>query len=293
MKIGIDSYSYHRYFGDCYPGLQQDPGTRLDVFGFLDRAQAHGVQGVSLEACFLPSDDAFVDRLRADLDARNLERVWAWGHPDGLSSGRDAAAARDVATHLRIARRLGAGVMRICGGGRRTRPASWRAHRQGLLSLLRPLVLQAQDQGVVMAIENHIDLMADEMVELIETVDSPWLRVCFDTANNLRMFEDPVTVARKLAPYAAATHVKDVGARKGDPRSFAFWPSVPLGRGLVDIPAVLAALNDAGYAGLLALEIDYLAPDCGDEENAIAESLVYLAAEVRRLPAHRPRAVTA
>jgi len=28
MKIGIDSYCFHRYFGEIYPGLQADPGTR-------------------------------------------------------------------------------------------------------------------------------------------------------------------------------------------------------------------------------------------------------------------------
>lgn len=75
MKLGIDSYSYHRYFGEWYDGLQQDPGTRIGVDEFLDRAIALGVAGVSLEACFLPTDDAAIDALRDALDARGLERV--------------------------------------------------------------------------------------------------------------------------------------------------------------------------------------------------------------------------
>ena len=204
MKLAIDSYTYHRYFGDWYPGLQEDPGERLTVFDFLDRARSHGVTGVSLEACFLPSDDAFIDRLRGALDERALDRVWAWGHPNGLGSGTDARAAEDLARHLRVARRLGARVMRICGGGRRTRPASWAEHKRGLVHLLRPLIDEAERYEVVMAIENHIDLLADEMVELLETIDSPWLGVCFDTANNLRMFEDPVTVARKPSMNASS-----------------------------------------------------------------------------------------
>lgn len=278
MRPAIDSYTYHRYFGEWYEGLQSDPGTRITVFDFLDRAAAHGVAGVSLESCFLNTDDAFIERLRAALDARGLDRVWAWGHPAGLRSGTDPAAAEDVARHLAIARRLGANVMRICGGGRRTRPASWAEHKRGLVTLLAPLVDVAAHHEVVMAIENHIDLLADEMVELIETIGSPWLRVCFDTANNLRMLEDPAEVARKLAPYARATHLKDVTAQKGDPRTFAFWPSVPLGAGVVDLDAVLDALRKARYDGLLALEIDYLAPayvDAG-EEAAVARSLAWL-----------------
>src|SRR3569833_120957 len=103
MKVAIDSYSYHRYFGEWYQGLQDDPGERISVFDFLARAVRHGVAGVSLESCFLPTDDAFVVRLRAALDAAGLARVWAWGHPHGLRSGTDHAAAQDLVRHLAIA----------------------------------------------------------------------------------------------------------------------------------------------------------------------------------------------
>lgn len=285
MKVAIDSYSYHRYFGEWYDGLQDDPGERIGVHDFLARAVRHGAAGVSLESCFLPADDAFVDELRAALDALGLDRVWAWGHPHGLRSGTDHAAAQDLIRHLAIAQRIGAPVMRICAGGRRTRPTSWREHRSNLVAMLLPLVEIAAAHQVVMAVENHIDLLADEMVELIETIGSPWLRVCLDTANNLRMLEDPVAVAQKLAPYARATHVKDVMAYRGDPHTFAFWPSVPLGRGAVDVDAILRILSDAGYRGLLALEIDYLAPPFvpAGEEAAITESLEWLRARVATL----------
>ena len=41
MQIGIDSYCFHRYFGEIYAGLQTDPGTRWRMEGeFLDFALA-------------------------------------------------------------------------------------------------------------------------------------------------------------------------------------------------------------------------------------------------------------
>jgi len=100
------------------------------------------------------------------------------------------------------------------------------------------------------------------------------------------MLEDPLVVARKLVPYARATHVKDVTAQKGDPRTFAFWPSVPLGRGLVDVPAILALLAAHGYDGLLALEIDYLAPPFvgAGEDAAVADSIEWLRRALDTLP---------
>jgi hypothetical protein len=155
--------------------------------------------------------------------------------------------------------------MRICCGGRRTRPASWAEHKANLLPMLREVVGPAEEHGVVLAIENHIDMFADELVEIITTIDSPYLGVCLDTANNLRMIEDPMMAIAKLAPFARASHIKDVTAKRGNPREFSFWPSVPLGRGLIDIPETFRLLRAQNYDGLLALEIDYLHPDYGDD----------------------------
>jgi sugar phosphate isomerase/epimerase len=281
MKIAIDSYCYHRQFGDAY-AWQPRARRRLTVWDFLRRAKQLGVTGVSLEACYLPTDQPFLQKLRTELDEHGFERVWAWGHPDGLRSGKDGAAARDLVKHLGIAGQLGCKVMRIVGGSRRSRPESWSVHKRQLGRMLKGLLGPAEDHGVVMAMENHIDLLADEMVELMTGIDSPWLGVCLDTGNNLRMFEDPTVVAEKIAPFARATHIKDLTAHRGNPREFQFWPSVPLGKGLIDLPAVLGFLRKAKYEGLLAIEVDYLHPEYGEEDDAVAKSVRYLQELVRR-----------
>lgn len=274
MKLAIDSYCYHRFFGEIYPGLEDDPGQRMSLLEFVDRAAAHRVQGVSLESFMLDGIDPAA--LRDQLDAAGLERVWAWGHPRGLASGTDASALGDLFRHVDVAATIRAGVMRICAGGRSTRTLTWAEHRDLLVPLLRGAADYAAKRHVVLAIENHIDLSTDEMIELIEMLDHPSIGVCLDTANNLRLFEDPAVAIERLAPHARAVHLKDITAHRGSPRDFGFWPSVPLGRGLIDIPRALAALRRAGYAGLLALEIDFLHPDHTPEEAAIADSLAYL-----------------
>ena len=290
MKVAIDSYCYHRWFGEVYPNIETDPGARITILDFLERAKGHGVEGVSLESCFFPGfDDATIAAVRDCCDALGFERVWAWGHPHGLRSGTDAAALDDLIRHVDIARSIGASVMRICCGGRRTRPASWDAHRAAILPMLERAVAAAEKASVVLAIENHIDFLADELVEVIETIDSPFLGVCLDTGNNLRILEDPMIAAEKLAPFARATHVKDVVARSGNPREFSFWPSVPLGRGLIDVGAIIGWLREAGYDGLLALEIDFLHPDYRDIELAIGQSLDHLRGLLA--PAPRPAMV--
>ncbi|ROR25078.1 sugar phosphate isomerase/epimerase [Comamonas sp. BIGb0124] len=277
MKLAIDSYTYHRQFGEIYPGLEQDPGHRMTMADFIDQAHALGVAGVSIESCFIPDPSAAeVVAMRRRLAELNLDCVWAWGHPGGLGSGFAPDQLADLKRHTEIAAAVGAGVMRICCGGRRTRVADWPTHKAALVPLLREAAAHARAFGVVLAIENHIDFLADELVELVETLDSPWLGVCLDTANNLRMLEDPGVAIEKLAPLTRATHVKDIKAQGGDPRAFAFWPSVPTGQGLIDMPRAFADLKKHGYTGLLALEIDYLSPDYPDHAQAVQDSLNYM-----------------
>jgi sugar phosphate isomerase/epimerase len=287
MKVAIDSYCYHRYFGEVYPDLEQPPEQRMTVEDFLGRANAHAVQGVSIEHFMLAdTTPQRVRQLRELVDASGFELVWAWGHPHGLGSGTRPEALTQLKQNVDLAVALGANVMRVCAGGRRTRPATWAEHKRGLLPLLQEAADYALANRVTLAVENHVDLLGDEMLELLTAVSSPALGVCLDTGNNLRMLEDPMPVIEKLAPYTKAVHLKDVTAFRGSPREFGFWPSVPLGRGLIDIPRALRALADAGYDGLLALEIDYLHPDFGDEEQAIGESLSYLRTTLASLSPH-------
>jgi len=45
MKIGIDSYCYHRYFGEVYP-IQTAPDTTMTVDDFLVRAAEMGADRI-------------------------------------------------------------------------------------------------------------------------------------------------------------------------------------------------------------------------------------------------------
>ena len=56
MKIGIDSYCFHRYFGEVYPHQTAPADSeKMTMEDFLSYAKKLGVDGVSLESCFFPS----------------------------------------------------------------------------------------------------------------------------------------------------------------------------------------------------------------------------------------------
>ncbi len=284
MKIGIDSYCFHRFFGEVYPF--QDPPERVrTVDDFIDFAKGLDVDGVSLETCFLPSfDEGYLKDLGAKLKDYKLDTVFAWGHPNGLERGLSPEAYREMKTMIPKTRLIGTDVMRITGSAFDWRHENHKEHMNRLVPLYKEAVKIAEDHGVKLAAENHIDYTADEMLQMIEQVDSKNFGINFDTGNFLRLLDDPVAGMEKLAPYVFSTHIKDLKMHPtARPNDWFFFCGVPVGFGLIDNMKLAELLHKAGYKGFLAVEIDAPAPEwLNMEEEAIAISVKNL----RKIASH-------
>jgi sugar phosphate isomerase/epimerase len=280
MRIGIDSYCYHRYFGELYPGQEPAPQS-MTVAEFVRRAQELRVDGVSLESCFLPSTEKpFLAELKGMLDEAGLDRVYAWGHPDGLEGGKNQDAFKQMMGSFDHAEAIGAKVMRVVGSSLEFRFESHDEQLALLEKMFKEAVKVAEDRDIKMAVENHIDFTADEILRLIESVGSPYFGLNFDTGNFLRLLDDPIKGAEKLAKYTLATHVKDLKPRKDMPADeWCFFSCTPVGDGLVDNYALARLLLAAGFEGFLAVEVDYLHPDYENEDIAVEKSVE----ELRRI----------
>lgn len=282
MRVGLDSYCFHRYFGEIYPGLQVDPGIRWDMKDdFVPFALSLNVDEVALEACFFPTfDNDYIDELREILDGAGKPRILGWGHPDGLHAGTDEAALVDLIAHIPQAKRLGCSIMRIVASSMIHVKDDHAVQVKASIKMLRKAAKVAEDHGIILAIENHIDFTSHEILEIIHGVNSPNLRVNLDTGNAIRLFEDPVEATRVLAPFVVSTHTKDITNRRGGAPSanFVWWPSCPAGEGLVDLPGVAQVLFESGFEGSLALELDLLATpwDKISEEENVKTSIAYL-----------------
>ncbi|SDT98758.1 Sugar phosphate isomerase/epimerase [Verrucomicrobium sp. GAS474] len=278
MKIGIDSYCYHRFFGEVYP-MQKPAPAPYTMESFLDRAKALGCDGVSLESCFFPEfGAAYLARLRTKLDALGFDRVYAWGHPDGLEAGGNAKAKEEMIAHIEHAAAIGAPVMRVVGSSLMFRNAPHEPQLKILAQWFREAAAVAEKKGIRLAVENHIDYNSDEILWLIEEVGSEYFGVNLDTANFIRVLDDPVEATRKLAKHVFATHVKDLRPVKGvSVREWYYFSSVAAGTGLVEVESIARILKEAGYKGFLAFETDMPHPDYeGEEERMIEESMAYL-----------------
>lgn len=283
MKVGIDSYCYHRFFGEVYP-QQGKPPQAMTLEDFLDRAHALEVDGVSLESCFIPNKDpGYLGSVKDRLDDYGMDRVYAWGHPDGLEGGRNSEALEEMIESFEQARNIGARVMRVVGSSLMFRNEPHGPQIKRLTAMFRKAVPVAEHYGIKMALENHIDFTSDEILEILSAVDSPYLGLNFDTGNFLRLLDDPVKGMQKLARHVYATHIKDLKVQKGVPADeWYFFSCTAVGDGVVDNVALARLLSEAAYDGFLAVEIDFLHPDYPGDEDAAVEASVR---ELKRIAA--------
>lgn len=281
MKIGIDSYCYHRFFGDVYP-QQKKPAKDVTLEWFLKRAHELKVDGVAIEPPLVSRTEAsYLSEIKGMLQEYKLDVVWAWGHPDGLEGGRNEKAFADMMKSIDYAAAVGAKVMRVCGASLMFRNEPHGPMLEKLARQFQEAVKVSSRQGIKLADENHIDFTSDEMLSLIKAVNSPYFGINFDTGNFMRVLDDPIKGMTKLAKYTLSTHVKDLKPNKqAAVDDWFFFSSTPVGDGLVDNQKLAQLLQDASYEGFLAVEIDFLHPDYeGQEDKAVAQSIK----ELRRI----------
>ncbi len=111
---------------------------------------------------------------------------------------------------------------------------------------------------------------ADDVWNHVKDLD-PRLGMCLDIGHDTRNGKDPVADLKKYQSRVFDIHIKDVtGATK-------LGYTVEMGRGIIDIPALVKMLREVGYTGVCSLEYE---KDMSDPFMGIAESIGYFRAVV-------------
>ncbi len=102
---------------------------------------------------------------------------------------------------------------------------------------------KAEECGVVLGLENHWGLgrTPEGLIRIVDTINSPWLRVTLDTGNFL---EDPYAKLEKLASRAVLVQAKTYYGG-------GLWYALDL-----DYDRIAALLRKSGYAGYISLEFE-------------------------------------
>ena len=237
MRLGIDSYSL-RWQG-------------WNAFQFIDYAASSGLDNVhfSERRNFDSLDPAYLSAVKQHADAAGVALEVGMGSFDRWSASfrPEFGSGDEQLLHmLEAARICGSPVVRCFLGSQNDRVGlvSIEQHLEECVRTLRVVAPRARDLGIRIAVENHggVDLLARELLWLIETVGFDAVGACLDTGNPTYGGENPVLTAEVLAPYVVSSHVRDSRVWEVEDGAMAQW--VPLGAGNVDLKAIVAILAE-------------------------------------------------
>ncbi|MBO0940068.1 TIM barrel protein [Fibrella sp. HMF5335] len=156
------------------------------------------------------------------------------------------------------AKEAGAQILRtVCSPGRRYEvlhsPQAFVDMKKNALTSLQLAEPVLRKHKVRLAVENHKDWRAPELVAMLKQLNSEWIGVTLDFGNSMALLEDPMTVVQTLAPYVFSTHVKDMAVEE---YADGFLLSeVPLGEGLLNLPAMIALCRQHNPSVTFSLEM--------------------------------------
>ena len=268
----------------------------------VDEMAETGYAGTELgDWGFMPTDP---DELRAELDGRGLALLGSWvnvwlhdparhrqGEDDAVRTAKQLAARR----RPRDRGRAGQRPVRRPGPRQDRRPRSPRrwasTTRRGRSSPMPPTTSPAGSATRPGSGPSSTSTSAPgsrpgaEVRRLFDMTDPDVLGLCLDTGHwTFGTGEDPVDAVREFGDRIWHVHFKDcdpavMAESRGEGwhglESVGHGVFCELGKGSVDFPGVLAALEEIGYDGWIVVEQDVL-PGMGNPKESARRNREYL-----------------
>lgn len=249
LKLGLAAYSLRDYFKDASHARQNLPpkSRQIDLFDFISLCADLGCEGAELTSYYFPAEinDAFLLKLKRHAFMRGVAiSGTAVGNrfTDFPGKERDNQI-NSVKQWIDHAATMGAPHIRVFAGNAPSN-GSWKEAVVRCIEGLKECCDYAAKRGVFLGIENHGGIVAeaDPLIEIVQSIDSPWLGINLDTANFHT--DDPYGDLVKCAPYAVNVQLKvEIAPRDQQKR-----PS--------DLPRLVNILKDANYQGFVVLEYE-------------------------------------
>jgi sugar phosphate isomerase/epimerase len=254
FRLGLAAYSFRQFF-QWNRGKEQpapaDPARRLTPESFVDLAADLGCDAAELTSYFFPPG-ADAEAMRALRRKAFLRGIAISGSAVGNSFTKPQGPGLDaeiesVKGWIDKTAALGAAHLRVFAGALPAGGALDDA-RRSCIAALEACGEHAGRAGVMLGLENHggIVATADNLLEVVRAVKSPWVGVNLDTGNF--HVADPYAEIARCVPYAVNVQYKgEIQRAEGGPKEPA------------DPARVVKILRDGGYQGYVAVEYEMAA----------------------------------
>ncbi len=270
MKLGLHTYTLHLWGLGQNWGIQADPRPKeMNLIQLMDKAVQWKLDGLHITGCDLESkDDARLQEVREAAESRGLYLEYNFS----LDEEFDPRLTDTIADGIAITDKIGADLAKLSLDVRRPRPLYGSCfHPQVMRQLcdvydeVKAAIPLLEETGIKLALENHTETFADEILWLIKQIDHPQVGACVDTVNSMGVLENPETAVEKLAPYAFSNHFCD---HKLDRDQFGIrFHGVALGDGDIDCFKTYKTIRDTSPTDRITFEIEW---DMGEDSIEVA-----------------------
>lgn len=248
FKLGMHSYTLHlNGCGESW-GFEQDHAFEktIDLPAMMDLAVDWGLDVLHI---------TLVD-LDNDVSPAHLADVKAAARGHGLDlelnvsidAPCDPRVNASVEQALHIGHAIGAQLVKFSLDIKRPKPIYGSSMHADVVAQLTDRVHEFQKNialieryGMKIALENHCDLFADEVIWLVEQLHHPLIGACLDTMNSLVLMEGIEECVRKLAPYAFCCHFCDINIVVDADGTHSI--GAPIGQGDLDCVRIMQELR--------------------------------------------------
>lgn len=258
FKISLNAYSFARLLNDQL----QSRGPGISLFDLADFCAKENIDGFDATGYYFPGYEKNGPGVPKDKYVFDLKRrafdlglgISGTGVGNNFTVADKAARANDVQrikNWVEVAAKLGAPVLRVFADTQ-MRAQTWETVSNGakrdaveawIADDIRACTEHGAKFGVIIGVQNHGDFLktADDLIHLINRVDSPWCGAIVDTG--YFKAADPYAEMAKAAPYAVNWQIKQsplgVEAEDASP---------------TDLKKLLGVIRKSGYRGYLPIE---------------------------------------
>jgi sugar phosphate isomerase/epimerase len=205
VLIGLSALSFSFRCGLVGRGTPRAVASPMGVEAVIALAVRAGLQSIELPLSLLP--DLAQPRLAALRERLTVCGLTPVVDVDTLDEATlEAAIPAAAALGARILRVLASPVLE---GARVAFTPDWATYLDQVIASLQAARPLAERHGVTLALENHQDLTADDLLRVVAEVGGSHIGVTFDPVNALVVAEDPFAVLHRLAPHVRNVHLSD------------------------------------------------------------------------------------
>lgn len=215
-----------------------------------------GYTGIQLRANCIPEFGTGA-AVREELEKHHLKMVALSSGDLGIDPATEHDEMEKHTANAKFLRDAGGLYLQIIDTRPKGRDVTAADYKR-LGQLLTELGKRVADVGVQLGYHNHMGAMGqtpEGVEQILEAADPRYAKLELDIAHYFQGGGDPAKAVEKYADRLLFLHLKDV-ERPADSDAKRPYRFVELGRGLVDVPAVLAALRKVNFRGWGIVELD-------------------------------------